>query len=119
MKFLDQPLAPDPVIEVYKKVMDRTLIRDLQRAFRDFHRQRPRYEMLPVQSRKEDAGIQGGAPGLDSDGAGDDLEGAAPRETVAAGDRMEELATRVTPQRGGSRSTESFKGRKPGERLHF
>ena len=28
--------------------LDRSLIRDLQRAFRDFHRQRPRYAMLPV-----------------------------------------------------------------------
>ena len=28
--------------------LDRSLVRDLQRAFRDFHRQRPRYAMLPV-----------------------------------------------------------------------
>ena len=35
------------------KALDRTVIRDLQRAFRDFYRQRPRYTMLPVE-RKED-----------------------------------------------------------------
>ena len=28
--------------------LDRSLVRDPQRAFRDFHRQRPRYAMLPV-----------------------------------------------------------------------
>jgi hypothetical protein len=28
MKFLDQPLEPDPVIEAYKKDVDRTLIRE-------------------------------------------------------------------------------------------
>ncbi len=33
--------------------LDRTLIRDLQRAFRDFYRQRPRYAMLPVHEPKD------------------------------------------------------------------
>jgi hypothetical protein len=32
--------------------LDRALIRDLQRAFRDFYRQRPRYAMLPVSAEK-------------------------------------------------------------------
>lgn len=35
---------------------DRALVRDLQRAFRDFYRKRPSYEMLPVRS-KEDRGL--------------------------------------------------------------
>lgn len=38
--------------------IDRTLIRDLQRAFRDFYRERPRYSMLPVEPRRD----QGGGP---------------------------------------------------------
>ncbi len=33
--------------------LDRGLIRDLQRAFRDFYRQRPRYTMLPVQAKQD------------------------------------------------------------------
>jgi hypothetical protein len=28
MKYLDQPLRPDPVIEAYKKDVDRTLLRE-------------------------------------------------------------------------------------------
>jgi hypothetical protein len=49
--------------------LDRTLIRDLQRAFRDFYRQRPRYAMLPVQGERD----QGAGPGGDGarDGSGD------------------------------------------------
>ena len=33
--------------------LDRSLIRDLQRAFRDFYRQRPRYTMLPAQTQRD------------------------------------------------------------------
>jgi hypothetical protein len=33
--------------------LDRSLIRDLQRAFRDFYRQRPRYTMLPIQTKQD------------------------------------------------------------------
>ena len=33
--------------------LDRSLIRDLQRAFRDFHREQPRYAMLPVAERND------------------------------------------------------------------
>ncbi len=38
--------------------LDRTLVRDLQRAFRDFYRQRPRYSMLPVDRARESAGSE-------------------------------------------------------------
>jgi hypothetical protein len=34
--------------------LDRSLIRDLQRAFRDFYRQRPRYTMLPVRTKQDE-----------------------------------------------------------------
>ncbi|HVR28829.1 MAG TPA: ATP-binding protein [Thermoanaerobaculia bacterium] len=42
------------------EALDRAVIRDLQRAFRDFYRQRPRYTMLPVE-KKED--VASGPPG--------------------------------------------------------
>ena len=46
------------------EVVDRVLIRDLQRAYRDFYRQRPRYEMLPVRSKDDrGAGPEGESPG--------------------------------------------------------
>lgn len=42
--------------------LDRSMIRDLQRAFRDFYRQRPRYAMLPVEGgRDQGAGPSGTA----------------------------------------------------------
>ncbi len=41
--------------------LDRSMIRDLQRAFRDFYRQRPRYAMLPVQGDR-DEGTGSGDP---------------------------------------------------------
>jgi hypothetical protein len=50
--------------------LDRSLIRDLQRAFRDFYRQRPRYQMLPVQGKKDEGAGPGAsaAPGAEADG---------------------------------------------------
>lgn len=33
--------------------IDREMMRDLQRAFRDFYRERPRYEMLPVKAKAD------------------------------------------------------------------
>ncbi len=45
---------------------DRTLIRDLQRAFRDFYRRRPIYSLLPVREREgagpDHAGGEGAVP---------------------------------------------------------
>jgi hypothetical protein len=53
------------------EVVDRVLIRDLQRAYRDFYRQRPRYEMPPVRSNDDrGAGPEGegsGAVGIAAD----------------------------------------------------
>jgi hypothetical protein len=63
--------------------LDRSLVRDLQRAFRDFYRHRPRYAMLPVTDEKDrGAGpaaetSQGGAPDGASGGA-TDREDASP-----------------------------------------
>lgn len=54
--------------------IDRTLIRDLQRAFRDFHRRSPRYAMLPV-SQPADVGAGPADPaagsGMESTWPGD------------------------------------------------
>lgn len=43
--------------------LDRQMIRDLQRAFRDFYRQRPRYTMLPIRSEPDDRAGPGTAGG--------------------------------------------------------
>jgi hypothetical protein len=53
--------------------LDRTLIRDLQRAFRDFYRHRPRYSMLPVEShgaRDASAGSGDGSAATEHAGEG-------------------------------------------------
>ena len=44
---------------------DRNLVRDLQRAFRDFYRQRPSYALLPVQAQSD-----AGSGGAENDGGG-------------------------------------------------
>jgi hypothetical protein len=73
--------------------LDRTMIRDLQRAYRDFYRQRPRYAMLPVESKKD----QGAGPEGDGEapGGGDGPAGAAAEGAEAgpgvAGDAAAEI----------------------------
>ncbi len=70
--------------------LDRALIRDLQRAFRDFYRQRPRYAMLPVAS-EEDAGAAPGEP-PDGDTCGNDDGGGTEEERLAERTAAEESA---------------------------
>jgi hypothetical protein len=48
--------------------LDRTIVRDLQRAFRDFHRHRPRYAMLPIGDKPGPA--PGTTAGENESGAG-------------------------------------------------
>ena len=48
------------------ETIDQNLIRDLQRAFRDFYRKRPSYTMLPTEKKTEGAGVDGAAPGEDA-----------------------------------------------------
>ncbi len=43
--------------------LDRAMFRDLQKAFRDFYRQSPRYKMLPVDGRKDIGAGPGARPG--------------------------------------------------------
>jgi hypothetical protein len=43
--------------------LDQNVIRDLQRAFRDFYRKRPSYTMLPTEKKTEGAGGEGAGPG--------------------------------------------------------
>jgi len=69
--------------------LDRAMFRDLQRAFRDFYRQSPRYKMLPV-GDKRDVGTgpaarpgTGGAPFGDVADAG--TEGSGSKEVADAG----------------------------------
>lgn len=56
-----------------REELDRTLIRDLQRAFRDLYRHQPRYAMLPVRERNDEGGgpstQDGGSPGAAGVGA--------------------------------------------------
>lgn len=63
--------------------LDRTLIRDLQRAYRDFFRQRPRYSMLPVRSDR-DAGAAADSAAEEPAGEAADIGGAAPAGEPAA-----------------------------------
>lgn len=68
--------------------LDRALIRDLQRAFRDFYRHRPTYSMLPVKTEKDlGAGPGGGSGAGGQVGAGEEWgPGEADREGAGAGD---------------------------------
>jgi hypothetical protein len=53
------------------EALDRGVIRDLQRAFRDFYRQRPRYTMLPVEKQEDVASGPPGHSEARGSGAGD------------------------------------------------
>jgi hypothetical protein len=84
--------------------MDRSLIRDLQRAFRDFYRQRPRYALLPVEGghdRGAGPGGKGAAGGEEGEGRRDPAEHggepAAEAETAAATSPEEEEAAAPAP----------------------
>ena len=50
--------------------LDRTMIRDLQRAFRDFYRHRPSYSMLPVRSEPDRTPAAAGGDGEGAAGSG-------------------------------------------------
>ncbi len=72
--------------------LDRSLIRDLQRAFRDFHRQRPRYAMLPVAvqgDRQDGASSESGTEGAAGEGV------AAEGTTLDTGEPPSELTPPV------------------------
>jgi len=51
--------------------LDKTLVRDLQRAYRDFFRQRPRYQTLPVRSEETAQAAAAGIGAADSSAAGE------------------------------------------------
>jgi len=74
--------------------LDRTLIRDLQRAFRDFYRQRPRYAMLPVSGEKDrQAGPAAGGPSATDEG----VQASPPGEAAAAEPSVPEAARTPPP----------------------
>lgn len=60
------------------ETIDQTLIRDLQRAFRDFYRKRPSYTMLPTEKKTE--GVSG-----DGAGAGETVVAPGEEAEVSAG----------------------------------
>jgi len=72
------------------ETLDQNLIRDLQRAFRDFYRKRPSYTMLPTEKKTEGAGGEG--------------EGAAPGEAASAEPAEEDGA----PGESGAEAAELF-----------
>ncbi len=84
-----EPLLAAALLSLERKreeETDRALVRDLQRAFRDFYRHRPRYEMLPVRSR----GDRGAGPAGDSELT--EPGGAGPAGGAASGPPDERLA---------------------------
>ena len=63
--------------------LDRKLIRDLQRAFKGFYRQQPRYTLLPVRAEGEEPALDGGGePGVGA--AADGGAGAGTAETLSS-----------------------------------
>jgi hypothetical protein len=52
--------------------LDRTLVRDLKQAFRDFYRQRPRYSMLPVRAEETGGPVLSGEGDRDGNEAGEE-----------------------------------------------
>lgn len=74
-----EPLLED-ILESFERrrseALDRTAIRDLQRAFRDFFRSRPRYARLPVRPEEEGRGSAGSPEGEAGAGVEVDGEGA-------------------------------------------
>ena len=63
--------------------LDRALIRDLQRAYRDFFRQRPRFQTLPVRATEDDRGQAGGGVAADAR-HGESVSDAVPGEGEVA-----------------------------------
>jgi len=87
--------------------IDRTMIKDLQRAFRDFYRQRPRYSMLPVRSDRNAGEAPSGASAFGGENAvapeappGETAPGPteAPDESAGDGDGVApEIASLLPP----------------------
>ncbi len=75
------------------EALDRNLIRDLQRAFRDFYRHRPRYDLLPLQDTK-DPGRGDGGTGTNAGGDGKAEEGSG---TYSEDEPMHAAATLLPP----------------------
>lgn len=74
--------------------LDRNLIRDLQRAFRDFYRQQPRYTMLPV--RAPDSGGEEGEAGAGRAGSST-LDTTTDSDESASPETLSESAAELFP----------------------
>ena len=80
--------------------LDRSLVRDLQRAFRDFYRQRPRYAMLPVHEASDrGAGPNTGEGARDGGALTHGTEIAPGNDTETEDDEIElpEVRTELLP----------------------
>ncbi len=70
--------------------LDQNLIRDLQRAFRDFYRRRPSYTMLPTEKKSEGAGGEGA-------GSGETVGGEPTAEEEAVGESSTDASELFPP----------------------
>ncbi len=90
--------------------IDQNLIRELQRAFRDFYRKRPSYTMLPTEKKAVGADGEGGGPGSGieeaqeeneaSDGSGADAAELFPPGPLAT---VSISPVRIVIERGGEK----------------
>ncbi len=92
--------------------LDRTLIKDLQRAFRDFYRQRPAYAMLPVRGDNDlgtgpsGPGAEGPAHGL-GNGVGNGLPGDEPSPTGTTPDNAQAIDGSIEAEAARAAGAES------------
>ena len=77
--------------------LDRQLIRDLQRVFRDFYRQRPRYTMLPVRSEQDEERDPGTAGDEKADPAGTEAPPGLAAHEPSAGENSTPVAELFPP----------------------
>ncbi len=75
--------------------LDRTLIRDLQRAFRDFYRHRPRYAMLPVDSERDRGAGPSGQGAKDGGGLHDGTAGGGIEAEAVVSGEAKDLAEQI------------------------
>lgn len=90
--------------------LDRTLVRDLQRAFRDFYRQRPRYTMLPTSTHRSDTGEPAAASGepIDLPSPGEPSHEASPLFPPGPLAALRIVPSRVVLERGGFREVRAL-----------
>jgi hypothetical protein len=107
--------------------IDQNLIRDLQRAFRDFYRKRPSYTMLPTEKKTEGAGVDGAGAGVTAvEGPGELEEESADTADLFPPGPLATISispARVVVETGGERTVRAHgrdaSGRKIAEGVDF